>query len=138
MTILISRTWPLDPGCTAPSSSTFREGRHPHLNGRGSGSAYSYPDEMWATAKHQLENLEPCPGAEVRYEWVRGYPFGYAFLEGAVCSLDAHPEDFLPELHVSPGNPRRWIEADPLGLNEPLSAEALALVDEVCGSGPLS
>lgn len=64
-----------------------------------------------------------------------GYPSGYALLEGAVCSLDGHPEEFLPELRVSSGNPRRWIDVDPLGLNEPLSAEALALVDEVCGAG---
>lgn len=133
MTILISRTWPLDPGYTAPSSSSFREGGHPHLNGRGSGSAYSYPDEMWADAKRLLESLEPCAGAEIKFEWIRGYPSGYALLEGAACSLDAHPEEFLPELHVSTRNPRRLIEVDPLGLNEPLSAEAL--VDEVCGSG---
>jgi hypothetical protein len=92
---------------------------------------------MWAAARRELESLEPYPGSEIKYEWVRGYPSGYALLEGAVCSLDPHPEDFLPELHVSPGNPRRWIGTDPLGLNEPLSAEALALVDEVCGPDPL-
>lgn len=132
MTILVSRTWSIDSG-TANIPS--REGGHPHLSGRGSGNAYAVPDEMWATARRELERLEPCAGAEIKYEWVRGYPSGYALLEGAVCSLDAHPEEFLPELHVSPGNPRRQIEVVPLGLNEPLSAEALALVDEVCGRG---
>lgn len=80
MTILISRTWSLDKGSTA---TPHYEGRHPHFIGRGSGSAF---------------------------EWVSGYPSGYALLEEAVCSLDEHPEEFLPELHVSAGNPRRWIE----------------------------
>lgn len=133
MTILVSRTWPLDPSAAHLPS---REGVHPHLDGRGSGNAYTYPDEMWATAKRELEHLALCPGGEIKYEWVRGYPSGYALLEGAVCSLDAHPEDFLPELHVSPANPRRWIGGDPLGVNEPLSAGALALVDEMCGTRP--
>ncbi len=112
MTILVSRTWPLTPGHTKMASSLFQE--HPHLVNRGSGNAYTYPDEAWHSAQTEYEYLMSAhaPVAEVRYEWVRGYPDGFAFLEGAVCSLDAHPEEFLPLLVSNHEKPRKWIHQE--------------------------
>lgn len=111
MTILVSRTWPADAGTRQPSFA----GRHPHFEGRGSGGAYSYPDEMWAKAQAEYLSLQDmganvAPGVLVRYEWVPGYPDGYALLEGAICSLSDKPEDFLP---ATVAIPRKWIVFEP-------------------------
>lgn len=113
MTILVSRTWPMAKGASQSSSLHG----HPHFEGRGSGNAYTYPDEMWAAAQKEHRYLldvspQAVPGCLVRYEWVRGYPDGYALLEGAVCSLDDKPEEFLPGLNVDSKNPRVCITID--------------------------
>ncbi|TCJ15224.1 hypothetical protein EZJ19_07910 [Parasulfuritortus cantonensis] len=67
---------------------------------------------MWATALKTLAGLKELPDSLVRYEWVKGYPGGYAFLEGAVGSLDDRMDEFLPKLIVDPAHPRKWIDIE--------------------------
>lgn len=112
MTILVSRSWPTEqPGY-------WREGDHPHSRGRGTGNYYTFADEEWQAAQEEFASLQAvsgqvAPGMEVRYEWRRGYPSGYALLEGAFCALDDKPEEILPDFPSGRRIARRRIELVP-------------------------
>lgn len=116
MTIYVSRSWPAD------SPNHLYPGEHPH--GRGAGNYYSYPDEMWVAAQEQFRSLQVvsspvAPGMEVKYEWRRGYPNGYLFMEGAFCALDDKPEEIMPDFRLKRGESRRIIDVEqpvPLGV----------------------
>lgn len=108
MTILVSRSWPPEH----PTLPIRRAGEHPHR--RGSGNYFTFPDEMWHAAQEVYLQLEPVSGSLVRYEWVKGFPGAqYLVSEGAVCSLDDKPHEFLPALVVDRDHPRRAIRCAP-------------------------
>lgn len=100
--ILVSKSWP----AKETINPTWEIDRHPHMIGRGSGSTYTYPDEMWHEAQEQYKLLINYKhtmeeGVLIKYEWIKGYPDGYNLLEGAVCSIDDKPEDHLPIIDIN-------------------------------------
>lgn len=96
-----------------PLSELELRSAHPHriLNGGGSGASNDCPDEMWARARQGHAELlafaDHCKiKPTIRFEWVKGWPAGYAVCEGSCCSLDGQPEALLPAVIPSDKAPR--------------------------------